>query len=118
MQKIKLSKKLLGESIVYCENYLYKKRQRPLPNKIKKAIKKLIEKKRKDNDKIADAWLKSSMLRLAVTKLYQEGKAIPIEIDGETKYNYNLREVFLKMDEILNEADKKEMTEQLREFCK
>ena len=117
MLKVKLSKKLLEESVYYCENYLNKKRQRPLPNRIIKAIKELIENKRKENDKIADAWLKSPMLRLAVTKLYQEGRAIPVEINGETKYNYDLREVFVKIDEILNTADEKDMKEDLRRFC-
>ena len=117
MRKVKLSEKLLSGSVNDCIDFLNKKRKRRLPSKKIKAVIKLIEKRRKDNSKIADTWIKTPMLRLAVTKLFYEGKGIPVEIDGETKYNYDLGEIFNKIDEILKEANKEGKQKELKEFC-
>ncbi len=115
---MKLSKKLQEESVKYLQNYLAKKRKRPLSLTKKNIIKLLIEFKKKENREFAGQIVDSGLCKLACVQLVREGKAKGIRINNELKYEVNPALVLLKMTEVIDNANQKGLKDTLNGFLK
>lgn len=113
----KLSKRLQGESIIFLENFLQKKRKKSL-SKIKiKKIKALLEIKRKETVEMSKKIIESPLFKLAHIQLIRERKLIKMDWNDRAIYTTCPIETMIKMIEIINLTNKHNVMEELNEYC-
>lgn len=93
---MKLSKKLLNESVEYVQKYLNKKRKQQLSSKKVKLLQELIEKKKKNNQQFINQLANSRMFQMAYKELQRE----KVE-------NIQLYDVFIMMKKIYHQLSEK-----------
>lgn len=112
-----LSNKLKDESIVYLQNFLKKKRPRPLPKKVIDTVNKWIIEKKKDNSKLAEEIINSALWNLAWEQLKNLRAIERIDVGGGKYREYaDPRDVLLVMNKILETANETEKKEELQNY--
>lgn len=117
MKQIKLSESLKNQSIEFLKDYLLKNRKRPLTIKVKRKIKKLIQKKEKGLDKLSDDIIKSPLFTLGVAEIIREGHNKKILINGQEKYDIHPAEIMLMMLNIVDTVNRQGQKKTLDEYC-
>lgn len=108
-----------NSSVYDLMNYYYgKKIYRKLNKKQKQAIKELAIIKHKQNKKESMNWLKSGIFKLSCEKLIKNKKMRKVFIDDNNwYYNGDIVEVMDYMAQIVNNANDKNLNEELRAYC-
>jgi len=121
-------KKLLGKefehynmdsSIYDLMNYYYGKRiYYKLNKKQKEAIKELAKIKHKQNEKESEDWLNSGIFRLGCERLLKAKKISKTYIDSNNWcYSEDVIDIFDCMKKIVDNANDRNLNEELRTYC-
>jgi len=114
---MRITKTMREASVEYLEKYLSKENRRiSLPLKHVEQVKKLIDKKRKENKLLADHIVKSPIYKLAIAQVIRKGKSTFVKHHNELRYDLNANEVILTMLDIVTEIGKPKNRKLYREY--
>jgi len=110
---MKISNKLLEESVVYLENYI---RNKKFSKNKRLAIRKIITQKKVKNRKFAEEIIQAPLCKLASANLVKQGKFIQLKIGTHTEYVVESNTLLLKMLDIVNKTCIKGLRQELDEY--
>jgi len=110
---MKISNKLLEESVVYLENYI---RNKKLSKNKRLAIRKIIIQRKIENRKLAEEMIQTPLYKLASTNLVKQGKFTQLKIGTYIEYVVESNTLLLRMLEIVNKACIRGLRQELNEY--